>query len=403
MRLSGRRLLLGITGGIAAYKIPNLVRLLRQEKASLKIILTKAAEAFVSPLTLETLARGPVYLQSDFLRPQQGFIPHTDLGRWAELILVAPATASFLANLRLAEASSLLVATILASGAKVLLFPAMNEKMWSHPATQENISCLREWGYTVIPPEEGELACGEKGPGRLPSEEVILSWARRLLGPGDLSGVKVLVTMGPTREPLDAVRYLSNRSSGKMGLALAQEAFERGAEVTVIHGPVCLPLPPLFKTIQVETAQEMKEAVLTHLEEADILMMVAAVSDYQPEAIFSGKIKKGRDLSLKLRPTPDILKEVSSRRTSRQIIVGFAAEESRHLLSEARRKLEEKKLDLIVANPIDQEGAGFETSTNEVLLLTRKGEEKAIPLLPKREVAEKIWDQVVALWKEKTV
>ncbi len=395
MKLAGRRILLGITGGIAAYKIPSLVRSLRKQGAEVRVVLTSGARAFVTPLTLETLAGAPVYSQEDFLKPQGGKVLHIELGRWAEVIVVAPATAAFLASLRLADASSLLVACLLASSAPALLFPAMNEKMWRHPATQENVRHLKDWGYTVVCPDEGPLACGEAGPGRLPAEEVILAYVRKALSPQDLAGCKVLVTCGPTREPVDLVRYLSNRSSGRMGLALAQAAFERGAEVILIHGPLSVAIPPLFERIEVETAEEMRKRLLEKFPETEILFMAAAVADYRPVVFRAEKIKKGGRLTLELEPTPDLLSEVAARRRPGQVIVGFAAEESARLAAEAERKLRQKDLDLVVANPIDQPEAGFETETNRVLILDRHGRRLELPLQPKEEIAEKILDQVV--------
>ncbi|NPB08824.1 MAG: bifunctional phosphopantothenoylcysteine decarboxylase/phosphopantothenate--cysteine ligase CoaBC [Thermodesulfobacteria bacterium] len=397
MKLSGRRVLLGVTGGIAAFKIPSLVRALKREGAEVRVVLTEGARAFVTPLTLETVSGARVFLPEDFLRPQGGFIPHTELARWAELVLVAPATASFLSALRMGDASSLLVACLLATEAPGLIFPAMNEKMWSHPATQENVQILRNWGYTVVSPDEGPLACGESGPGRLPSEEVILAYARRLLSPPDLSGLRVVVTCGPTREPVDLVRYLSNRSSGRMGLALAQAAFERGAEVVLIHGPLSVPIPPLFTRVPVETTAEMQEALLEHFPAADVLFMVAAVADYRPVNFRAEKIKRRERLVLELEPTPDLLAEVSRKRRPGQVIVGFAAEEAENLASEAARKLRQKGLDLLVANPIDRPGAGFEAETNEVLILDREGRRIELSRRPKEEIAEKILDQVVRL------
>ena len=396
MSFKDRRLLIGITGGIAAYKAVNLVRALRKEGAKLCLVLTQGAEAFITPLQVESLAGVKVFTQEDFLKPQGGSILHTSLGQFAELVIVAPATASFLSSLRTGDASSLLVASIMASEAPVLLCPAMNEKMWRHPATQENVRILRDWGYEVLAPEEGSLACGDVGPGRLPAEEIILAWARRLLSPQDLRGLKVLITCGPTREPIDLVRYLSNRSSGRMGLALACAAFERGAEVLLIHGPLSIPIPPLFERIAVETTEEMRAAVLKHLQEYDVLIMAAAVADFTPKLKRKGKLKKEDGLILELVRTPDILTEAAQYKRPGQIIVGFAAEEEELLKQEAERKLKAKKIDLIVANPIDKPGAGFETETNEVLILTAKGEAIKLGPAPKKDIAHQILNQVVS-------
>ena len=398
MILPGKRVLLGVCGGIAAYKAPALLRLLQKKGAKVKVVLTSGAEAFITPLTFEALSGERAFCQRDFLRPLSGLIPHVELGRFAEAILVAPATASFLASLAAGDAESLLSATIMASEARVLLCPAMNPRMWAHPAVQENVAKLRSWGYEVLSPGEGELACGEVGPGRLPPEEVIVAFLERLLGPQDFSGKKVLVTAGPTREPLDLVRFLSNRSSGRMGLALAVVAWLRGAQVTLIHGPLAVSPPPFIATVSVETAQEMREAVLSRFEGADVLIMAAAVSDYRPKEVFPGKIKKTeKTFTLTLERTPDILTELSRRRRKGQILVGFAAEEGENLIPEAERKLEAKGLDLIVANDISRKDTGFEVETNEVFLIGRGGLRGKLPLAPKDEIAWQILDAVKEL------
>ena len=395
MLLAQKKILLGVNGGIAAYKAPEILRLLQKEGALVRVVLTQGAEAFISPLTFEALTRERVFTQEDFLRPQAGIIPHTDLGRWAEAIVVAPATAAFLSGLAAGDASSILTATIMASEAQVLLCPAMNQRMWQHPATQENLSRLKSFGYGVLTPEEGFLACGESGPGRLPSPEVIVAHVKRLFSPKDLVGKRVLITAGPTREPSDRVRFISNRSSGRMGCALAYTAWERGAEVTLIHGPLAVPLPYGVKAVAVETAQEMLEAVKKYFPEADILVMAAAVAEFVVKELTPGKIKKQESLILELTKAPDILQEIKRLRHRGQIVVGFAAEEGHLLGEEARRKLHAKGLDLIVANDISRSDTGFETETNEVLVLNRHGEEKKIPLARKEEIARAIWDEIV--------
>ncbi len=395
MILTGKRILLGVCGGIAAYKAPNLLRLLQKKGAVLRVILTSGAEAFITPLTFEALCGEKVFKQRDFLAPPPGLIPHTELGRFAEAILVVPATASFLASLARGDAQSLLVATILASEARVLICPAMNHHMWAHPAVQENVERIKGFGYEVLSPGEGELACGEAGPGRLPPEEVIVSYLERLVAPKDFAGKKVLVTAGPTREFIDLVRFLSNRSSGKMGVALARAAWCRGAEVTLIHGPLSFTPPPFLKRVPVTSAEEMKEAVLTHFKDADLLLMAAAVADYRPEKALPGKLKKDQPaLSLRLVRTPDILLAVKEVKRPGQLVVGFAAEEGERLSVEAERKLKEKGLDLIVANDITREDTGFEADTNEVLILSRSGRQTRIPLASKEEVAWRILDAV---------
>ena len=398
--LTGKKILLGVCGGIAAYKIPGLLRRLIKEGAEVRVVLTEGAEAFITPLTFEALCREKVFCQCDFLNPPPGCIPHTELGAFAEAILVAPATASFLASLASGDARSLLVATILASRAPVLLFPAMNTKMWEHPAVKENVKKIASWGYKVFTPEEGALACGEWGPGRLPEEEIILAHLEKTLALQDFSNCKVLITAGPTREPLDAVRFLSNRSSGRMGVALAEAAWKRGAEVILVHGPLSSSPLPLIRRIPVETAAQMAEAVLSLLPKVDILLMAAAVADYRPQDTWSGKLKKtSPSLTISLERTPDILKEVSSRRKPGQVIVGFAAEEEEFLPQEARRKLKEKGLDLIVANPIDRPETGFESATNEVFLFFADGRKIHLPLAPKDVIAWQILDAIKELQK----
>jgi len=403
MILKEKKILLGVTGGIAAYKAPELLRLFQKKGALVRVVLTQGAEAFISPLTFEALTREKVITQDDFLRPQGGFIPHIDLGRWAEAIVVTPATAAFLSGLAMGDASSVLTAIIMASKAPVLLCPAMNKRMWQHPATQENISRLKSYGYAVLSPEEGALACGERGPGRLPSLETILAFTERLLAPKDLSGKTVLVTAGPTREPIDRVRFISNRSSGRMGVALAYTAWLRGATVFLIHGPLSVTLPPGVEGVPVETAKEMLEAVKRYLPQMDILVMAAAVADFVVKAPVSGKIKKQEHLNLELVKAPDLLQSIKDLRRPGQIIVGFAAEEGRVLRQEAERKLKEKALDLIVANDISRRETGFEVETNEVLILDRLGREKRVSLAPKSEIAWAIWDQVLDYERRKMV
>jgi len=384
---------LGVTGGIAAYKAAALLRLLQKVGANVRVILTEGAEAFISPLTFEALSQEKVFTQADFLKPQGGFIPHTELARFAEAVVVAPATASFLASLTSGDAQSILVATIMATKAPVLLCPAMNVNMWEHPAVKENIAKLRSWSYEVLAPCEGELACGDVGPGRLPEPELIADFLARLLAPADYQGKKVLITAGPTREPIDAVRFISNRSSGKMGLALAKAFWLRGAEVMLVHGPLSVNIPSYLSQRPVETAQEMYQVVNELFPGVDILVMAAAVADYTPVKTFSGKLKKKeKELVFTLKKTPDILAEVYAKKRPGQVVVGFAAEEGEKLPEEARRKLKAKHLDLIVANDITRCETGFETETNEVFLFFANGKELKLPLAPKEKIAWQILD-----------
>lgn len=387
-------MLFGISGGISAYKAPQIVRALRSYNCEVEIILTEAAEKFVTPLVLSTLAERKVWRQSDFLNPEEGWkIPHIKLADWAEVAVVAPATANVLRRAALGEAETLLGAALLATRAPVLIFPAMNVHMWEHEATQEHVGRLRELGYFVFEPEEGELACGYEGKGRLPSVDVILEEIWRSLCPKkDLKGKHVLVTAGPTWEFIDPVRFLSNPSSGKMGYAMARTAWYRGAEVVLVSGPVGLPQPHWAHLVSATSAEEMGRAVMEHLSWADVIVKAAAVSDFRAEERKSQKIKRqGRDkLDLQLVQNPDIAAAVGLNKRQDQLLIGFAAE-SEDLLENARSKMARKGLDMIVVNDITAPGAGFASDTNVVKVLDPKG---AIAELKgsKEAVADAIWE-----------
>ncbi len=389
-------MLFGISGGISAYKAPQIVRALRSYNCEVEIILTEAAEKFVAPLVLSTLAERKVWRQSDFLNPEEGWkIPHIKLADWAEVAVVAPATANVLRRAALGEAETLLGAALLATRAPVLIFPAMNVHMWEHEATQEHVGRLRELGYFVFEPEEGELACGYEGKGRLPSVDVILEEIWRSLCPKkDLKGKHVLVTAGPTWEFIDPVRFLSNPSSGKMGYAMARTAWYRGAEVVLVSGPVGLPQPHWAHLVSATSAEEMGRAVMEHLSWADVIVKAAAVSDFRAEERKSQKIKRqGRDkLDLQLVQNPDIAAAVGLNKRQDQLLIGFAAE-SEDLLENARSKMARKGLDMIVVNDITAPGAGFASDTNVVKVLDPKG---AIAELKgsKEAVADAIWEIV---------
>ncbi len=389
-------MLFGISGGISAYKAPQIVRALRSYNCEEEIILTEAAEKFVAPLVLSTLAERKVWRQSDFLNPEEGWkIPHIKLADWAEVAVVAPATANVLRRAALGEAETLLGAALLATRAPVLIFPAMNVHMWEHEATQEHVGRLRELGYFVFEPEEGELACGYEGKGRLPSVDVILEEIWRSLCPKkDLKGKHVLVTAGPTWEFIDPVRFLSNPSSGKMGYAMARTAWYRGAEVVLVSGPVGLPQPHWAHLVSATSAEEMGRAVMEHLSWADVIVKAAAVSDFRAEERKSQKIKRqGRDkLDLQLVQNPDIAAAVGLNKRQDQLLIGFAAE-SEDLLENARSKMARKGLDMIVVNDITAPGAGFASDTNVVKVLDPKG---AIAELKgsKEAVADAIWEIV---------
>lgn len=371
-----RRILLGISGGIAAYKTPEIVRVLRRFESEVDVVLTEAAESFVSPMVLATLAGRRVWRQRDYLSVEDGWkIPHISLSETAEACVVAPATANVLRRASFGEAETLLGSALLATCAPVVLFPAMNVHMWEHAATRSHVAKCRELGYRVVEPEEGALACGYEGKGRLPSVDVIVEEIFRVLCPKkDLAGKRILITAGPTREFLDPVRFLSNPSSGKMGYALARVAWYRGADVTLVSGPVSIEPPHGVRLVRVESALDMRDAVMSNLAEADIIIKAAAVGDYRAESISASKIKREAQstLPMALVQNPDIAAEVGRLRRSEQYLVGFAAE-SDDLERYAREKLIGKGLDMIVANRITGEKGAFGSDSNEVSIFLREG------------------------------
>jgi phosphopantothenoylcysteine decarboxylase/phosphopantothenate--cysteine ligase len=399
LRVEQRRIVVAVTGGIAAYKIPELVRTLQRAGNTLRCALTPAATEFVAPLVLQTLTGEAV--RSSLLDPaEEGEIGHIELADWAELMIVAPATANTLAKLACGLADDLVSTVALATRAPLLVAPAMNVNMWHHPATQDNLAVLRERGVRVVGPEAGELACGWEGEGRMSEPQAIAEAAALVLGPPSLEGEVVLVTAGGTREPVDAVRFVGNRSSGKMGFAVAAEAARRGARVVLVAGPAAISTPAGVERIDVETALEMREAVLSQLERATIVVKAAAVADFRPERPEARKIRK-QDLppragmTLELVRTPDILAEICRDKGDR-VVVGFAAE-SGDLVETARRKLERKGCDLLVANDISREASGFDADTNTVVFVWPGGEIEELPPLPKREVAAQLLDRVEKL------
>ena len=397
--MAPRRILLAVSGGIAAYKIPELVRLLRREGHEVRCIATEAALEFVTPLVLQTLTGLPVRTRL-FDASEEGQIDHIALADRAELLLIAPATANVLARLAHGLADDLVTTVALATRAPLLIAPAMNVNMWQHPATRENVRVLRERGAELVGPESGSLACGWEGEGRMAEPAAIAAAAERRLGPADLAGLRLLVTAGGTRERVDAVRFLGNRSSGKMGFAIAACAARRGAEVVLVAGPSALATPAGVDRVDVESALEMRDAVLERLPKADVVIKSAAVADFRPSAPQARKIKKedlgeGAGMTLELVCNPDILAEVSRRKGDR-VVVGFAAE-SHDVIASARRKLERKGCDLVVANDISQEGAGFDADTNAVSFVWPGGEVESLPPLPKSEVASRLLDRVRAL------
>ncbi|EEX47922.1 MULTISPECIES: bifunctional phosphopantothenoylcysteine decarboxylase/phosphopantothenate--cysteine ligase CoaBC [Jonquetella] len=373
---SNRRIVLAVTGGIAAYKTPGLVRLLASYGCQVRVVMTQAAESFVSPMVLETLSGNRVWRQSDFLSVSGGSqIPHIQLAQWAEAVIVAPCTAHHLAAAAVGLGDSLVAATLLATKAPVLFFPAMNSQMLAHPATEENIRTLARRGAFVAGAENGPLACGEEGPGRMPEPEEIVRQLWRVLSPAsDLAGRRVLITAGPTREYLDPVRFISNPSTGKMGAALAWTAVLRGASVEVVAGPTSVQFPKEASVTRVVSALEMFQAVKDRAASADFIVASAAVSDYRPESSSPRKIKREsvERVERAFVQNPDIIAWAGANKRPGQILVGFAAETD-DVLVHAQGKLERKKLDFIAANDLTSAGSGFGADTNTVTLLDRSG------------------------------
>ncbi|HON33506.1 MAG: bifunctional phosphopantothenoylcysteine decarboxylase/phosphopantothenate--cysteine ligase CoaBC [Thermovirgaceae bacterium] len=391
-----RRLLLGVCGGISAYKTPELVREFKKLGWEVETILTPAAERFVSPLVISTLSGRRVWLEEDFLSREEGWkIPHISLVEWADLTLVAPATASFLHKAAWGDASDILSASILASRKPVLVFPAMNVFMWEHRAVRENVLRCRDLGYEVFEPEEGFLACGYEGKGRLPSPGVIREEVLRALQPTkDMEGTRVLITSGPTREAIDPVRFISNHSSGKMGASLARTAWYRGAEVTVISGPAQELPPHGSRVVNVVSAEEMYEAVMSEAPSQDIIIMAAAVGDFRPSSFSKDKIKRKGEQSffLEMKQNRDIAAALGAAKKPGQFLVGFAAETD-NAMENAREKLEKKGLDQIVVNEVGGPDGAFGSDRNNVRILDSGGVLASFEG-SKDEVAEAIWDAV---------
>jgi phosphopantothenoylcysteine decarboxylase / phosphopantothenate---cysteine ligase len=388
-------LVLGVTGGIACYKAVELVRLLVKDGFLVQVIMTRGAMEFVTPLTFQTLSGMPVATET-FNLTQESEIGHINLADSADLFVIAPATANVIGKIAAGIADDLLTTVLMATQAPVLVAPAMNIHMYGNPIFQENVRKLRRVGYHFMEPGEGYLACGYEGKGRLPEPEKIVEEIRRLLKKKDLVGEKLLITAGPNREPLDPVRYLSNRSSGKMGYALARAGLRRGAEVLLISGPTELEPPAGARLIPVTTAAEMRGAILEELPACTAVIMAAAVSDYRPVDFANKKMKRDKGpIELRLEPNPDILKEIGARKNGK-MLVGFAAE-TEELLANAEKKLREKNLDMIVANNISEAGAGFDVDTNVATILDRNGAVRSLPLMSKDELAEQIFDHLLAL------
>jgi phosphopantothenoylcysteine decarboxylase / phosphopantothenate---cysteine ligase len=395
------RITLGVTGGVAAYKAAELVRRLQQDGFTVQVVMTRSAREFLTPLTFAALSGQKVitdlFAESGGEANLESAIEHIAVAQRTDLLLIAPATADVIAKFARGIADDFLTTLHLASTAPVVIAPAMNVNMWNHAATQENLEMLRARGMHIVQPDEGYLACGMTGPGRLAGQEAIIAAVRDALNlKRDLEGETVVVTAGPTCEDLDPVRYITNRSSGKMGYAVAEAAARRGARVVLVSGPTALDTPAGVDRVNVRTALEMQQAVRRHFSDASIGIFAAAVADYRPVETVSQKMKRSKEpLTIRLEPNPDILASVAAEKGSR-LVVGFAAETDR-VAENARKKLAAKNADLIVANDVTAEGAGFDVDTNVVTLLSRDGRDLALPKMTKREVAERILEEVVRL------
>jgi phosphopantothenoylcysteine decarboxylase / phosphopantothenate---cysteine ligase len=396
------RITLGVTGGVAAYKAAELVRRLRQEGFSVQVVMTRGAREFITPLTFAALS-GQKVITDLFEKSETGeanldsAIEHIAVAQRTDLLVVAPATADIIAKFARGIADDFLTTLYLATTAPVVIAPAMNVNMWNHAATQENVEMLRARSVNIVSPDEGYLACGMTGAGRLAGQEEIITAVRLALHAyRDLEGEAILVTAGPTCEDLDPVRFLSNRSSGKMGYAVAEAAARRGAKVVLVSGPVSLEAPEGVERISVRTAEEMHRAVVSRFPKCSVAILAAAVSDYRPVEHHAQKMKRGKSsLTVQLEPTKDILADIAKKKDDR-LVVGFAAE-TEHVAENARKKLAAKGADLIVANDVTAEGAGFDVETNVVTLFARDGRDLALPRMTKTEAAQKILDEILRL------
>lgn len=395
MLLKGKHIVLGVTGSIAAYKIASLASMLMKKQADVTVIMTKNATNFINPITFESLT-GNRCLVDTFDRNFEFQVEHVSLAKQTDVFLVAPASANVIAKAAHGIADDMLTTTLLACQCPKIFAPAMNTRMYENPIVQDNISTLKDYGMEVVTPASGYLACGDTGEGKMPEPEVLYEAVLRALTPKDLAGRKVLVTAGPTQEKLDPVRYISNHSTGKMGYAVAAAAVRRGADVTLVSGKVGLTPPAGVRVVPVVSAADMAQAVKAAASEQDIIIKAAAVADYRSRVTADEKLKKqDDDLSVELERTEDILAWLGAHRREGQILCGFSME-TEHLLENSRAKLEKKKIDMMVANNLRQEGAGFGTDTNVVTLLTKEGTEE-LPLLSKEEVADRLLDRLLTL------
>lgn len=390
--LKGKTVVLGVTGSIAAYKIANLASMLVKQHADVNVIMTKNATNFINPITFETLTNNKCLVDT-FDRDFQFNVEHVALAKRADIFMVAPASANVIGKIAGGIADDMLTTTIMACKAPKYIAPAMNTNMYENPIVQDNLKKLEGYGYNIITPATGYLACGDTGAGKLPSEEELMAYIMRELHyEKDLKGKKIVVTAGPTTEAIDPVRFISNHSSGKMGYAIAKCAMERGADVTLISGTTSIAKPPFVNVVDVLSAQDMFDAVIKYADDADIIIKAAAVADYTPVNVAEDKLKKkDDDLSISLKRTTDILKYLGEHKKEGQVLCGFAME-TKDLIDNAKKKLESKNADLIVANNLKVKGAGFKTDTNVVTFIDKTGTEE-LPILTKDEVAERILDR----------
>ncbi|MGM9925323.1 MAG: bifunctional phosphopantothenoylcysteine decarboxylase/phosphopantothenate--cysteine ligase CoaBC [Bacillus sp. (in: firmicutes)] len=400
--LKNKKILLCVTGGIAVFKAAALTSKLTQEGAEVKVVMSGSATEFVTPLTFQALSRNEVYT-STFQENNPKVVAHIDLADWADAVLVAPATANIIAKMANGIADDMISTIILATTADVLVAPAMNVHMYAHPAVQNNMRTLRSYGYLFIEPGEGYLACGYTGKGRLEEPEAIVEQLKRHFlnkeGNQILQGKKILITAGPTKEKVDPVRFLTNRSTGKMGYAIAETAASMGADVTLVSGPVNIDAPECVQLIKVESARDMYEVVMSRYKEQDVVIKAAAVADYRPKITHNQKMKKqAGDLHIELERTNDILMELGQNK-QHQILVGFAAETT-DVEYYAKAKLEKKKADMIVANNVASEGAGFASETNKVAIYKKDGSVVDVPMMSKHDVARRILEEVASLLKK---
>lgn len=396
--LAGKRITVGVTGGIAAYKAAELVSFLVKAGSDVHVVMTSSACEFVTPLTFEVLTGNQVHTEL-FSTGSEGGVLHIDLAQKSDLLLVVPATANILGKAANGIADDMVSTIIMAASCPILFCPAMNVVMYNNPVVQRNIEQLKGFGYHFVEPGEGRLACGTSGKGRLADIDSIVHSIKKSLTPQDMAGLEVLITAGPTREPLDPVRYLTNRSSGKMGYALARSTAQRGGKVTLVSGPTSLTPPSGVEFIPVETARQMFDAVMKHYQQSQVIIKSAAVADYRPINVSDHKIKKdGQGMTIEMAQNPDILAELGRRKGSDQLLVGFAAE-TNDLEQYALSKLRRKNADLLVANDVSQPGVGFDYDTNRVRIFGANGEVEELPLMDKNLVAHRILDRVVKLLK----